>query len=64
MKLELIRQYQTEPDMVELLFEVDKEFMDMYNEHTGDKEMSKEGFSQFINNRIEEEIESERWKYE
>ena len=62
MKLELIRQYRASSDKFEFLFEIDSEFIEMYKEETGEKEITKEGFSEFINNNIKELLKDEEWR--
>jgi hypothetical protein len=65
MKLELIRQYQIDNDKVELLFEIDGEFLETYREWSGDYEITEKGFSQFINERIEDELHGDgEWRHE
>jgi hypothetical protein len=62
MKLKLIRQYQVADDKAELLFEIDGEFLQMYREWSGDYEVTEEGFSRFMNERIEDILQDEEWK--
>ncbi len=62
MKLELIRQYQVDDDKVELLFEIDGEFLEMYRDWSGEYEITEQGFSRFINERIQEELQDDEWR--
>ena len=62
MKLDLIRQYQVSDDKIELLLEADGEFLEMYREWSGDYEVTEEGFSRFVNERIQDILQDDKWR--
>ena len=63
MKLHLIRQLPADNNRVELLFEVDRELLELYRSETGEDEFDQESFDEWINSLIEHSIEGEDWRY-
>ena len=63
MKLELIRQLQSDDNKIELLFEVDQELFEVYRSETGDDEFNQDSFDEWINDLLEHAIEGENWRY-
>ena len=62
MKLKLVRDYHND-GVYELLFDIDEEFINMYEKETGEK-ISQEGFNKYVNKKMKEVLDDEEWTLE
>tara|TARA_Y100000310_G_scaffold340109_1_gene434810 strand:+ start:130 stop:330 length:201 start_codon:yes stop_codon:yes gene_type:complete len=60
MKLKIAREYLND-NVYELLFDIDKEFMDTYEKETGER-ITQEGFNKYINEKMKEILDGEEWQ--
>ena len=60
MKLKIAREYLND-NVYELLFDIDKEFMDTYGKETGER-ITQEGFNKYINEKMKEILDGEEWQ--